>query len=72
MYTFITHELALASNADTLFTYGLSPRLYFFKSCTNNKYINRCYTRTLFFSHIWYSNSNITFEINFYPRQYRY
>ena len=32
-----------------LYTYGFSPRLYFFQSCTNIKYINCCHTQTLLF-----------------------
>ena len=31
IYIFITHRLAQASNIHTLFTYGLSPRFYFFR-----------------------------------------
>ena len=47
IYILITHGLVQASNA--LLTYGLSPQVLLFQSCSNTMYMNHSYTWTLFF-----------------------
>ena len=70
IYIFITHGVEKVYNIHTLLTYGLSPQdMFFFQSRTNATYRNRCHVATHepYFSHMWHSNTNITFKTNLYP-----
>ena len=71
IFTFITHELAQASNIHTRLTYGRFPRFYFFNfvsmPCTSIIAIHEPY----FFPYMAL-NTNIILETNLYPQQYHY
>ena len=68
IYTFITHAIAQVFNFDTLLIYRLSLPGFIFSnhipiSCTSIIAIHE----SNFFSHMWYSNTNISFETKLYP-----